>query len=202
MANTRSPAAVGRLENVDAILPLTASEPGYWECDLGDTWAPYEWPTSSIIELAFCNRRPHVEYSARGHNYRVTFLSAAKTGQDRIFSAIQMNERTFARRKLRRWPSQAFKLSYEEMSRQAISRHLAEWSAADWTWTLLDQNEIAAVSKGSALMSPPAKAPYKVSILGDLAATDVPDLLHTWPLEDAVWVPSANKASQPFRGAL
>jgi hypothetical protein len=115
-------------------LPATALETGYWECDLQGVWAPYEWPTSALIEQAFCAGRAKKEFALLGKGYYVEFCLQAKT----VASAVQVNVETGARRQVRRWRSRQHREAQEQASQAAQMSAWGNWLRADWTWVLLD----------------------------------------------------------------
>jgi len=161
-------------------LPVTATELGYWECDVDGSWAPYAWPTCSILEQAFCQHWAAAEFVERGAPYRVEFEGHLP---DEAQAAVQVNTRTSARRKVRRWPSlwhRSCVLKRQQEQEQAV---WAAWTEADFAWSLLDPNEFTAASTGS--LKPKCATPnrrgYSLGAGCTFADGCWPSLLRTWP---------------------
>lgn len=191
---------VERRAAVNGLLPKTALEPGYWECQVdGDQWVPYQWPTCSIIEQAYCRWKPTAEFKERGHDYCIEFQEAFTL---ELFVAAQVNKRTGARRSVRRLPNkckdqhQRILKAYEdavrtkEAARQTIA--WAPWTQAQWTWMLLDGE---AVFRPDGMMSrlghdplPSSPAPSKVpySLACSFGDHMWPEIVRHWPTHGLV----------------
>lgn len=123
----------------NAIIPHTACEIGFWECDIGNgLWVSFEWPISSILEQAFCRKHSSVQFVARKMSYRLEFEQAMKP--EGHFEATQVNNDTGARRKVRRWASREHKQGLEHHQQLQAAKDWKEWLKADWTWLLFESS--------------------------------------------------------------
>lgn len=165
-------------------LPATALQPGFWECNVDGNWVPYAWPTSSIIELAFCNFRDCVDFVYRGIDYRICFENAFLDSGS--YGAQQANKKTGMKRAVQRWPSRHHKSCDAQRKQAEVRNHWGVWLEATWSWTLLDEKGTdLSESMAARLQSP---SPPKVSYsLGEDCRFDLPwwpDLLRSWPTRD------------------
>lgn len=156
------------------------SEPGCWECLVDHAWVTYAWPASSILEQGFCLLRSSVEFSARGHQYRVDFKEPLEFGGH---AAVQVNTSTSVRRHVRRWPSPQHRDCAFRWQRERREAPWAAWLRADFTWSLLDPQEFASVGGGAQAPcgEAPPRRPY--SLGGGASFSDAfwPQLLRMWP---------------------
>jgi len=176
------------------MIPATAFEPSFWECDIGgrgetgacDVWVAYEWPTSAMLEMAFCNQMQSIDFLSRGQSYRVSFPQAGDTRSSIL--ASQVNLKTHMSRCARRWPSQHHKAVALEEQRTRASAQWQQWLQADWVWILLDGDEAtAAEGRGpTSSTAGPEKIPYS---LGDACPFEDcfwPPVLRRWPNKDLI----------------
>lgn len=162
------------------VLPVTATEPGYWECEVEQVWVPYAWPTSSILEQAFCQQQATTEFVERGAKYR---LEIHEPLADDAHAAVQVNTRTSVGRKVRRWPSKWHRSLVLQRAREQEELHWAAWVQADFSWCLLDPNEFAAASNGAQRprCATPNRRAYSLGPGCTFGDACWPSLLRTWP---------------------
>jgi len=166
------------------VLPASALESGYWECNVDGQWMPYPWPTCSIIEQAFCRFKISAEFPQRGMNYRLDFRPAVS--QD-VHTAAQVNSKTGMVREVRRWPSKQYKAKHEEQLRAHEELFWSAWVASNWAWLLFDAQHTAALGdfrgpEGKPHTATPAREVYSFGAFC-LASAGMPELLHHWPLQ-------------------
>jgi len=161
-------------------LPLTAIEGGFWECNVDQTWVPYVWPITSVLEMAFCSRMQSVEFSQRNMKYRVDFRSPVDS---EVHGAVQVNIGTGAQREVRRWPnrscSELAAKRRQEQQKAAARAAWQSWLQADFAWTLFDVDENVSDAKPS--REKPRRKDYHLRVDGLSSLISWPQLLRTWP---------------------
>eukprot|EP00928_Gymnodinium_smaydae_P025033 TRINITY_DN20078_c0_g1_i1.p1 TRINITY_DN20078_c0_g1~~TRINITY_DN20078_c0_g1_i1.p1 ORF type:complete len:401 (-),score=26.44 TRINITY_DN20078_c0_g1_i1:130-1332(-) len=169
-----------RRATTHGVVPRAALEIGLWECDIdAGSWALYRWPTSSLIEQAFCRFAAGVEFEERGMRYRVEFQGPS---DEHTHAAVQINVRTGVRRAVRRWPS-ALQRDVIEARRCAEAWSLwGAWQSADWSWTLLDTSQAGATPHQPS----PARVAYSLGCSSAAVFNEPfwPELLRCWPARE------------------
>lgn len=178
---------------VGGVLPPTALQQGYWECDVDGTWIAYEWPAWSILEQAFCQaRKCEVKFRHRRINYHMKLKELwdmpNPSGEVRDFRrATQVNVETGKTREARRWPSLAHRTRGLEQARAQAEQKWARWLQADWTWCFFDQDEvITRVLTSSSSQAALARSSYKLGMDGCHVALPpwLPEPLRSWPTQE------------------
>lgn len=163
------------------VLPATATQKGYWQCDLGSgSWIDFQWPFSAILEQAFCQGWSSVDFRRGGHDYRVTLGTASRLQEacaGKPCDAEQVNQQTGAKRRVKRWPSWAQKQSFEQQWAMQAIQNWENWNGADWAW-LLDVNTLVPPSTES--------PPRRSYVLGcsTFQSEFWPPILRQWPKEN------------------
>lgn len=162
-------------------VPATALEPGFWECNVDGSWMPYPWPTSSILEQAYCQCQSNAEFVDRGHRYRVEF--SPHCGAEVPAQARQFNAATSRTRPARRWPSRVAKEHQQVKLQQEKQQVWHAWIQAEHVWCLFEPKEDE--DKAAPTLPVPVPEPYR---LGGLALSEAwwPELLQRWPLDRLV----------------